>query len=208
MKKTLGLELFSEIKETFGDIYCMALWIIAITSFILATLGLFLKCYDASLCSTATPIFVFSFVFAVISTISSRRIQNKVDDYLKSLSKDERELLFYIYDHAMNSTNAVYVPYDNAVAISLKYKRILRRYDIPIRVARKKNSEHNKFCFLYGIRERPRKYIADKRKQFNNLPSAKLKAYLDKYQYIDEDKIRYIAYGSNLSVEQNGLSLS
>lgn len=58
------------------------------------------------------------------------------------------------------------------------------------------------YCFLYGIREKPRAYIDDKISQFNDLPSAKLHAYLDKYQYIDEDKIRYIAYGSNLSIEQ------
>ena len=310
MKKILGLESFSELKETFGDIYCKILWGAVGTSLILAIIG---KCYDA-LYSTAIELFVFTLVFAVMGTISSIHTEKKVDnnlsslpkdekdlliyiyehskdstnavyvpydnavaislkykrilrrydtiptkiarkknlghkkdcflygirerprcyieehkkdfqierkksctylnkyqyidegkkgveEYLKSLSKDEKDLLFYIYDHAKNLKNAVYVPYDNAVAISLKYKRILRRYKTN-RVARRKNSEHNKYCFLYGIRKRFQAYVEDNISQFKNLPSAELRAYLDKYQYIDEDKIRYIAYGSNLSVEQ------
>ena len=199
MKKILGLESFSELKEVFGDIYCRVLWSAVGTSFVLAIIG---KCYDA-LYSTAIELFVFTSMFAVMGTISSRHIENKVDKHLKSLPNDEKDLLIYIYEHSKKSTNAVYVPYDNAVAISLKYKRILRRYDtVPTRIARKKNSKHNKYCFLYGIRKRPQDYIEDKRGQFNNFPSAELCEYLDKYQYIDEDKIRYIAYGSNLSVEQ------
>ena len=125
MKKTLGLELFSELKRVFGDIYCRVLLGMAGASFLLATTGLCFKCY-ASLYSVSINLFVFAFVFAVICTISWWNIQRKVRKYLKYLPNDEKNLLIYIYEHSKNATNAVYIPYDNAVAISLKYKRILR----------------------------------------------------------------------------------
>ena len=131
MKKTLGLELYSELKQAFGDIYCRVLWA---------------KSYDV-LCSTATELFIFTLVFAVIGTISYIHVQRKVKNYLKSLTTDEKDLLIYVYNYSKKVTNAVYVPYDNAIAISLKYKRILRRYDTPIRVARKKG-DSEKILFL------------------------------------------------------------
>ena len=188
MKKTLGLELFSELKRVFGDIYCRVLWGMAGASFLLATTGLLFKCY-ASLYSASINLFVFAFVFAVICTISWLNVRRKVRKHLKYLPNDEKDLLIYIYEHSKNSTNAVYVPYDNAVAISLKYKRILRRYDTATtKIARKKDSKHKEDCFLYGIREKPRCYI---KKHSNDFPSARKAscAYLDKYQYIDEDAI-------------------
>ena len=92
--------------------------------------------------------------------------------------------MFYIYKYSEKVTNAVYVPYDNAIAISLKYKKILRRYDTPIRVARKKNDPEGtkEFCFLYGPRQMPIAYIKKRKLKDNNLPSAKLCKELDVYQ--------------------------
>lgn len=86
--------------------------------------------------------------------------------------------MFYIYNYSKKVTNAVYVPYDNAVAISLKYKRILRRYNVD----GNKVSQHNKSCFLYGIRKRPLSYIENRKIQRDNLPSRKLSKELDVYQ--------------------------
>ena len=182
MKKTLGLELYSELKQAFGDIYCRVLWAMALTSFALAIFGLF-KSYDV-LCSTATELFIFTLVFAVIGTISYIHVQRKVKNYLKSLTTDEKDLLIYVYNYSKKVTNAVYVPYDNAIAISLKYKRILRRYDTPIRVARKKGDSEGsrKFCFLYGIRKMPKDFIKSGKLKGDGLPSTRLRAELDRYQ--------------------------
>lgn len=182
MKKTLGLELYSELKQAFGDIYCRVLWAMALTSFALALLGLF-KSYDV-LCSTATGLFIFALVFAVIGTISYIHTQRKVKNYLKSLTTDEKNLLIYVYNYSKKVTNAVYIPYDNAIAISLKYKRILRRYDTPIRVARKKDDseETRKFCFLYGIRKMPIDFIKSGKLQSDDFPSTRLRAESDRYQ--------------------------
>ena len=51
MKESLGLELYSELKQAFSDILPVVFWVMAIVSLILAILGL-LKCYD-TLRSTA-----------------------------------------------------------------------------------------------------------------------------------------------------------
>ena len=95
MKKTLGLELFSELKRVFGDIYCRVLWSMAGASFLLATIGLRFKCY-ASLYSASINLFVFAFVFAVICTISWWNARRKVRKYLKYLPNDEKDLLIYM----------------------------------------------------------------------------------------------------------------
>lgn len=93
------------------------------------------------------------------------------------------DMLIYIYNRSQKVTNAVYIPYDNAIAINLKYKRILRRYDtIPTRVVRLKDSPDSQYCFLYGIQDLPRKFIEDGKIKDTNLPSAELCDYLDKYQ--------------------------
>ena len=185
MKESLGLELYSELKRAFGDILPKVLWAMVAVSLAFVAYVFYFKCY--ALCSTAVELFVFTLLLAVIGTMSWMNVQKKVNRYLSSLTTDEKDLLFYIYDHSKKATNAVYVPYDNAVAISLKYKRILRRYETP-RIARKKNSEHNKYCFLYGIRKKPLISIDNREIQCDNLPSANLRAYLDKYQYNDEDR--------------------
>ena len=182
------LDLFSELKQAFSNgAWCVILWGTILALSVLAVLGLYFKCY--TLCSTAIELSVYVLLLAVITTISWIYVRIKTKHYLKSLTTDEKDLLFYIYDRAEKITNAVYIPYDNAIAINLKYKRILRRYETPIRVARPKDASTGtkKFCFLYGIRKLPQNFIFIEEKgklQNTYLSSKKTRDELEIFQSI------------------------
>ena len=157
MKKTLGLELFFELKRAFGDVICYILWSMVIVASVLGGILWYVKYCE--LYSMAIKIIVSTVFMATIGTISWFNVRNKVNDNISSLTTDENDMLIYIYNRSQKVTNAVYIPYDNAIAINLKYKRILRRYDtIPTRVVRLKDSPDSQYCFLYGIRDLPRKF--------------------------------------------------
>ena len=180
MKKTLGLELFFELKRAFGDIICYILWLMVIVASVLG--GILWYVQYCELYSMAIKLIVSTVFMAIIGTISWFNVRNKVNDNLSSLTTDENDMLIYIYNRSQKIANAVYIPYDDAIAINLKYKRILRRYDTPIRVCRLIGTDNAKYCFLYGIRQIPKNFIEDGKIKDTNLPSAKLCDYLDKYQ--------------------------
>ncbi|MBQ3646017.1 MAG: hypothetical protein IJP96_05820 [Synergistaceae bacterium] len=122
-------------------------------------------------------------IIGIRSYVSYVRKQNKVKRHLFSLTTAEKDLLIYVYNRSKNVSNAVYIPYDYTIATDLKYKRILRRYKtIPTKIVRLKGTTDSKYCFMYGIRDLPRKFIEDGKIKDTNFPSAKLCDYLDKYQ--------------------------
>ena len=181
MNKTFGLELFSELKQAFGEVLSEIFK--AMICVALLFLGGLLTFQYSELYSKAIELLVFAVLFFVICKISKNHTETMVKNYLSSLTFDEKDLLIYIYNHSKKVANAVYIPYDNAIAINLKYKRILRRYDTtPIRIARQRNTVNSKYCFMYGIRNLPRNFIEDGKIETANFPSKKLCDYLDKYQ--------------------------
>ena len=173
-------DLFLEPQKTSDDIFYAVLGAIALISLSLWGLGWRFEC--TTLYSWGMNLFVFTLISAVISAISKGLVRKKTEKRLKHLTDDEKNLLFYIYNRSKESTNAVYIPYDNAIAIHLKYRRILRRYDIPKATNSKHIPERNGiYCCLYGIRQLPLDFIKNGNIQYNN-PSKSLCAYLDKYQ--------------------------
>lgn len=178
-------DLFFELKQAFSNgVCCMILWGMVLVLSVLLALGLYFKCY--TLCSTLIELSVYILLLVIIATISWIHAQIQTKRYLKSLTTDEKDLLFYVYDRAKNIANAVYIPYDNAIAIDLKYKRILRRYETPIRVARYKDTStrDKKFCYLYGIRKLPKKFIEMGKSHDTNLSCQKIRDELEIFQSI------------------------
>ena len=183
-------DLFLELREAFSNgVWCVILWGMVLTCSALVASGLYFKCYI--LYSTAIELSVYILLLAVIATISWIHVQIKTRHYLKSLTTDEKDLLLYIYDRSEKITNAVYIPYDNAVAIDLKYKRILRRYgtSIKVEVERTKNvstetEKIEKNCFLYGIRKLPEKFIKKGNLQSTNRSSETIRNNFEIFQSI------------------------
>lgn len=183
MNKTFGLELLLTLKQIFTDyalLYNILLYMVCV---LLLFWGCLLLFRYSKLYSMAIKFLLFTILSVVICRVSLVHVREQVNEHLLSLTNDEKDILMYIYNRSNKIANAVYIPYDNAIAINLKYKRILRQYDTtPIRIVRLKGTPDSKYCFLYGIRQMPKDFIKDDKIKNTNFPSTKLCNYLDKYQ--------------------------
>ena len=143
-----------QLENILKKVYDNLSWTTVFFLFIVILVDFVIYCLTCS--SVAIKYFLFFssiFVFNIVIIIDNCC---KLRKHLLSLPTSEQELLYYVYKHSQDKTNAVYIPCDNAEVRSLQYKKILRKYDYPSK--KRANVE----CFLYGIRKKPNVLINKK----------------------------------------------